>query len=629
MKFRLVFFALISSLVAFSECHSSGRRQGHAGNTPSASARTSGHITALAVGTAHSCVLTEQGSVLCWGLPLAPSGYQAFNPVLPELFDSTTPTSNVQLLRRFPRLPHTVFEHARNLFGTRTEICAASADGGQRCLTGYWDISVDVPTDWWQRASRVASTGWDLCAVSQHGLQCVGVSEYFSARTLAWVPTMLARSSHEYCVLKSTGELFCGAGNQRSFSRASCTHELVDQRRVQDSMMRAIVESSPVARDVAEVVSTEERIYFRTRSGSVFQRHHLPTPLESAISLPGISRKLSAGSNHVCSLQDDARAYCWGENSSGQLGNGTFEAAAEPTPVVGLESAQILETGANHTCAVTTDSKVYCWGAPTLGRLGTDAHLFSMRPRLVALPAPVRSAGAGWAHTCALLQNDEVYCWGRGSDGELALRELAFPRECDEALMSLGRAIPRRVGTFSGATQLLVSGRFSCVLSRAETQCWGYQLETGLPASSPTRSPSISAQILAEPTGVLPAEIQRWSQRASSDQPTQTHGLTFPPLERNMNCRITPEGRVECMCKLNPSWADGLEGDSCLGDGYHPIPLPSVAAGVAVGHAHACAWLQAGALYCWGANEFSQLSQPSSLDSRVPHEVLLDSVVNP
>jgi alpha-tubulin suppressor-like RCC1 family protein len=132
---------------------------------------------------------------------------------------------------------------------------------------------------------------------------------------------------------------------------------------------------------------------------------------------------LTAGRGHTCAQGSDGQAYCWGGNVSGQLGDGTGTERLVPTPVqtpagVTLSS---LTAGASHTCAHGSDGRAYCWGLNGSGQLGDGASGNRRVPTAVYAPAGVTLSGlaAGDSHTCAGGSDGQVYCWGFNHHGQL------------------------------------------------------------------------------------------------------------------------------------------------------------------------------------------------------------------
>ncbi len=89
--------------------------------------------------------------------------------------------------------------------------------------------------------------------------------------------------------------------------------------------------------------------------------------------MTGVS-KVAAGGDHACAVQA-TKVYCWGDNSGGDLGNGTLSWSGVPVkvekdPGVELDGIVDLAAGLSHTLALTADGKAYAWGANTSGSLG-------------------------------------------------------------------------------------------------------------------------------------------------------------------------------------------------------------------------------------------------------------------
>ncbi|MBW3628178.1 MAG: Ig-like domain-containing protein [Gemmatimonadetes bacterium] len=129
---------------------------------------------------------------------------------------------------------------------------------------------------------------------------------------------------------------------------------------------------------------------------------------------------IAAGDAHTCALGTDARAWCWGANAAGQLGTGTADTLvhATPQPVSGELRFGSISAGGSHTCAVTVDGVAYCWGDNRSGQLGDGRGLSSAVPSRVAGTLRAATISAGRSHTCASTDR-LLYCWGSGTAGEL------------------------------------------------------------------------------------------------------------------------------------------------------------------------------------------------------------------
>ncbi|APV50551.1 hypothetical protein BWI17_13150 [Betaproteobacteria bacterium GR16-43] len=95
------------------------------------------------------------------------------------------------------------------------------------------------------------------------------------------------------------------------------------------------------------------------------------TPITPVATYPStLVRQVAAGGRHTCLIAMDGRAWCWGANDNGQLGDGTFDPHYSPQPVNGPLGVEGIYAGASHTCAVLLDGRLTCWGANNFGQLG-------------------------------------------------------------------------------------------------------------------------------------------------------------------------------------------------------------------------------------------------------------------
>jgi hypothetical protein len=155
-------------------------------------------------------------------------------------------------------------------------------------------------------------------------------------------------------------------------------------------------------------------------------------PTAIATSIP--MQSVASGSIYACAIATDGLAYCWGDNSAGQLGDGTAHAHSTPQPVTGgLRFTSLAASRGNsvmdHTCGITTEHAAYCWGANSSGEAGGPAETaciaFGLAALCNTLPIAVRSLGAavavdaGTTHSCAILTDGSMSCWGDNDKGEI------------------------------------------------------------------------------------------------------------------------------------------------------------------------------------------------------------------
>lgn len=330
-------------------------------------------------------------------------------------------------------------------------------------------------------------------------------------------------------------------------------------------------------------------------------------------------RFLSLGHRHTCELRA-GRIRCWGDGTSGQLGNGAQQKAPAPITLDAGTDWTSLSTGEQHSCGLKQDGSIWCFGGNQAGQLGVGDLSTRLVPTRVTLPGPARSLSAHYSHTCAVLFDDSGWCWGSNWEGQLGLND-SYPGadqpapqrvfgglrwkvleagdghtcgvDADGALWCWGRNVrsmlglgagaggqvrpPTRIGASTDWAALSASQEGTCGLTTAEgLRCWGVKFED--PNLMSTRD---------VPLDVYPG---RWR--------------TFR-IDTFHACGLQVDGSLWCIGR-------GIEGQLGLGDFLERRTLTRVGTDtdwveLQVGRFHTCARKANGTLWCTGQGDSGQL----------------------
>jgi alpha-tubulin suppressor-like RCC1 family protein len=293
-------------------------------------------------------------------------------------------------------------------------------------------------------------------------------------------------------------------------------------------------------------------------------------------------RQVSAGVQHTCGVTPDDRAYCWGVNSDGELGDGTTTQRLTPVPVLGGLKFRQVSAGQGHTCGVTTDNRAYCWGNNLFHQLGDGTTTTRLTPVPVAGGLRFRQVSVGDYHTCGWTYPDSrAYCWGFNGWGGLGDGTNA------------DRASPVAVAGGRVFRQVSAGFNHTCAVTPTyEAYCWGLNDRGQL---------GDSTEVAFRLAPVLVAGGHRFAQADAGLRQT---------------CAVTSGGRAFC-------WGDGRQGQ--LGNGKTYLSFwPRRVAGtlyftrVSVGNSHTCAETNENRAYCWGINYFGQLGDGTTTTRLTP-----------
>jgi len=191
-----------------------------------------------------------------------------------------------------------------------------------------------------------------------------------------------------------------------------------------------------------------------------------PTPV---INLDGATiTEVACGGLHTCALDATGALWCWGENQEGQLGDGTLTWRKSPVATIPPGGAIFVAVflGDIHSCALDSTGRLWCWGNNGSGQLGNGNLVSQSAPMLASMPSGRTFAGArqgGQHHNCAADDQGDVWCWGGNGLGQLG------DGTGDDS------PSPVQASLMSSSASIVSSGRYhSCVLdSMGLVWCWG------------------------------------------------------------------------------------------------------------------------------------------------------------
>jgi len=128
---------------------------------------------------------------------------------------------------------------------------------------------------------------------------------------------------------------------------------------------------------------------------------------------------IAAGSYHSLAVKSDGSVWAWGNNGSGQLGDGSTTNRNTPVQVADLTGAVAVAGGSYHSLAVKTDGTVWAWGYNVFGQLGNNTLVDSGTPVQVAGIDDAVSVAAGGFFSLAMTSGGTIRSWGQNSGGQL------------------------------------------------------------------------------------------------------------------------------------------------------------------------------------------------------------------
>ena len=294
---------------------------------------------------------------------------------------------------------------------------------------------------------------------------------------------------------------------------------------------------------------------------------------------------VAAGARHSLALLSNGTVMAWGENATGQLGDGRTASSDVPVAVEGLTGVEAIAAGNDHSLALLSDGTVMAWGDNEYGQLGDGTTENSEVPVAVKGLTGVTAIAAGGEHSLALLSDGKVMAWGENEYGQLG-----------DGNTNDSNA-PVAVKGLTGVTAIAAGGQHSlALLSDGTVMAWGDN-EYGQLGHSATEE-----------------EEHEEQEGQMSDVPVTVEALT--------GVKAIAAGGDDSLALLNDdtvmAWGEDTYGE--LGDGSitrsHEVPVAvsglSGVAAISAGSEHSMALLSSGKVMAWGENKHGELGNGSS-----------------
>lgn len=347
-------------------------------SSPASSAETVGVVMDIAVGSDFTCVVREDGALLCWG---SNGGHRLG---LNDFNEHRTATR--------------VAGGATRVAAGADHACAI-LDGGLRCW-GNNDKAQAAPPD-------AGGT--------------VALPHYISLPPSGGAIRVSAGSSFT-CALSTDFQLYCWGENSRGQVGAGTTDNPVLLPTPVPGRYKEVSlgGAQACAIDLDGGLSCWGRNAYGEGGNPDGGFPSLPTPVVGGVR---DWTQLSAGSQHTCGIDGQHRLWCWGYNGCGELGMADAGIPGIPVQVPGQWTA--VAAGGSSTCAIAeSGGTLFCWGSNP-GGLFVDAG-----PACVTSPVmfpsmvggvqlrPASFIDVGPLHLCAR-GNDGLFCWGSNASGAI------------------------------------------------------------------------------------------------------------------------------------------------------------------------------------------------------------------
>ncbi|MEK7448660.1 MAG: hypothetical protein AAB019_04160 [Planctomycetota bacterium] len=348
---------------------------------------------------------------------------------------------------------------------------------------------------------------------------------------------------------------------------------------------------------------------------------------------PPTFSKIAAGYEHTIVIRTDGTLWAWGENASGQLGDGTYIHRDLPTQI-GINTDWIsIAAGYAHTLAIKENGTLWAWGNNGTGQLGNGTYVNKNTPIQIGVDTDWLTIAGGQYHSVALKTDGTLWSWGFNSNGQLG----------DGTYID--KNTPSHIGTDSNWAAIATGGWHTLALKTDGTLwVWGWNLYGQVGDATFVVNRNTPVQIGTETnwsviaggslyTLALKKDNTLWawgSHPGSIDEPIPNR-YTPRQIGTDTNWRsITAGDHHTLALKIdNTLWGWGSNGSGQLGNGTWggweknliQIGSDSDWSTIAAGGLHSIALKTNETLWTWGENYYGQLGDGTNISKNIPTQI--------
>ena len=547
ISYRLRFSLLLLLLAACGFCLMLAAAPG--ASAQSGAALSDGSVVAAAAGETHTCLLTGDGAVWCWGA----NSYG-------QLGDGTRTN------RRVPVAVIGLTSGVQAIAVGGHHTCALTAGGEVRC---------------WGR-NNYGQLGDGTTYLR---------TQPVPVRSLAQATSVTAGYAHT-CAGRANGTAACWGSNTSG--------QLGDNTATSRRLPVNVTSLTQVERLAAGGAHTcallddgAMRCWGSNYSGQLGDGTRVNRRMPVAVNGLGVVQAIDAGGSHTCALDTAGALACWGNNYYGQLGDGTTVQRLAPVAMIGLTvPVRSFSTGLVHTCMVQEGGAAACVGWNAYGQLGDGTLANRSRPvgvsELSAVTAIVAAGGLGSAgHSCAVADGG-LKCWGKNTYGQVGDNTLvqrtvpvAVVQPAPPPTYAIGGRVTDELGIpLAGVTLAMPGGAL------AQTDASGvYTLPNLKPGVYQVAATMAGYRFMPEShSGIVVPPTQTAADFVAAPVPVEAFSLDLP---------FPYAGTPEDFARLVQNWSDGGRTTSWFDHAYpdysindviwtynQRVPLPAPATGI-------------------------------------------------